>query len=102
MSFSADGNKLAWVGHDSSISVADATRDMATHKLKTQVCWYAPGIPWVHPRYTPGMYTPGIPWYFPRFDDFFLDPKIKFISHCYFTRLNLKKVGPLQFAFQSF
>lgn len=35
MSFSADGNKLAWVGHDSSISVADATRDMATHKLKT-------------------------------------------------------------------
>ena len=38
MSFSADGNKLAWVGHDSSISVADATRDMATHKLKTQVC----------------------------------------------------------------
>ena len=36
MSFSADGNKLAWVGHDSSISVADATRDMATHKLKTQ------------------------------------------------------------------
>ena len=38
VSFSADGNKLAWVGHDSSISVADATRDMATHKLKTQVC----------------------------------------------------------------
>jgi len=34
--FSADGNKLAWVGHDSSISVADATKDMATHKLKTQ------------------------------------------------------------------
>ena len=37
VSFSSDGNKLAWVGHDSSISVADATRDMATHKLKTQV-----------------------------------------------------------------
>lgn len=36
VSFSSDGNKLAWVGHDSSISVADATRDMATHKLKTQ------------------------------------------------------------------
>jgi actin related protein 2/3 complex subunit 1A/1B len=35
VSFSADGNKLAWVGHDSSISVADATRDMATHKLNT-------------------------------------------------------------------
>ena len=27
---------MAWVGHDASISVADATRDMATHKLKTQ------------------------------------------------------------------
>ena len=26
VSFSADGNKLAWVGHDSSISVADATK----------------------------------------------------------------------------
>jgi len=36
VSFSSDGNKLAWVGHDASISVADATRDMATHKLKTQ------------------------------------------------------------------
>ena len=36
VSFSVDGNKLVWVGHDSSISVADATRDMATHKLKTQ------------------------------------------------------------------
>jgi len=36
VSFSADGNKLVWVGHDSSISVADATRDMATHKLKTK------------------------------------------------------------------
>jgi len=48
VSFSADGNKLAWVGHDSSISVADATRDMATHKLKTQFLpllscvWIAP------------------------------------------------------------
>lgn len=33
--FSADGNKLAWVGHDSSVSVADATRGMAIYKLKT-------------------------------------------------------------------
>lgn len=35
VSFSGDGNKLAWVGHDSSISVADATRGMAIFKLKT-------------------------------------------------------------------
>jgi actin related protein 2/3 complex subunit 1A/1B len=35
VSFSADGNKLAWVGHDSSISVADATKGMAIFKLKT-------------------------------------------------------------------
>lgn len=35
VSFSSDGNKLAWVGHDSSISVADATRGMAIFKLKT-------------------------------------------------------------------
>ena len=27
VSFSGDGSKLAWVGHDSSISVADATKD---------------------------------------------------------------------------
>ena len=34
VSFSADGNKLAWVGHDSSISVADATKDMMVMKLR--------------------------------------------------------------------
>ncbi len=37
VSFSADGNKLAWVGHDSSLSVADATKGMAIYKLKTGV-----------------------------------------------------------------
>ena len=63
MSFSADGNKLAWVGHDSSISVADATRDMATHKLKTQVCR--------------------------DLTSFFLDPKIKLILIVYFQFLPL-------------
>jgi len=36
VSFSADGNRLAWVGHDSSVSVADATRGMAIYKLKTE------------------------------------------------------------------
>ena len=29
------GNRLAWVGHDSSLSVADATKGMAIFKLKT-------------------------------------------------------------------
>ena len=33
VSFSADGNRLAWVGHDSSVSVADATRGMAIYKV---------------------------------------------------------------------
>ena len=33
VSFSGDGNRLAWVGHDSSVSVADATRGMAIYKV---------------------------------------------------------------------
>ena len=28
VSFSASGNKMAWVGHDSSISVVDSANDM--------------------------------------------------------------------------
>lgn len=36
VSFSADGNKIAWVGHDSSINVADASKDKAIFKLKTK------------------------------------------------------------------
>lgn len=36
VSFSADGNKVAWVGHDSSINVADATQGKAVIKLKTE------------------------------------------------------------------
>ena len=35
VNFSPDGNRLAWVGHDSSISVADATKGMAIYKCKT-------------------------------------------------------------------
>ncbi|KAI1293620.1 Actin-related protein 2/3 complex subunit 1A [Halotydeus destructor] len=36
VSFSPDGNRLAWVSHDSSISVADATKNMTvvTHKTR--------------------------------------------------------------------
>lgn len=36
VSFSADGNKIAWVGHDSSIFVADALQGKGIYKLKTE------------------------------------------------------------------
>lgn len=36
VSFSGDGNRICWVGHDSSISVADASRAMAVVKLRTE------------------------------------------------------------------
>ena len=35
VSFSGDGNRLAWVGHDSSVSIADAANGMAICKLNT-------------------------------------------------------------------
>ena len=35
VAFSADGTRLAWVGHDSSISMADAANGMAVAKLRT-------------------------------------------------------------------
>lgn len=35
VSFSADGQKVAWVGHDSSISVVDAGNEMTVATLKT-------------------------------------------------------------------
>lgn len=34
--FSTDGNKICWVGHDSTINVADATSNNAVTKLKTE------------------------------------------------------------------
>ena len=37
VSFSGDGSKLAWVGHDSSISVADAAKDLMVMKLRTDL-----------------------------------------------------------------
>jgi len=37
VSFSASGNRLAWVGHDSSICVVDAGRGMAKTTLKTDL-----------------------------------------------------------------
>lgn len=35
VSFSATGDRVAWVGHDSSISVADATKGMAVSVIRT-------------------------------------------------------------------
>ncbi|KAJ6636474.1 Actin-related protein 2/3 complex subunit 1A-A [Pseudolycoriella hygida] len=36
VSFSADGNKVCWVAHDSTINVADASNKNESFKLKTQ------------------------------------------------------------------
>lgn len=36
VSFSADGNKIAWVGHDSSINIADAEQNKSVIKAKTE------------------------------------------------------------------
>lgn len=36
VSFSSDGNKICWVGHDSAINIADATSDNVVVKLKTE------------------------------------------------------------------
>ncbi|XP_054168046.1 actin-related protein 2/3 complex subunit 1A-like [Oppia nitens] len=40
VSFSPDGNRLAWVSHDSSISVADANRGMSISTFKTRYLPY--------------------------------------------------------------
>jgi len=37
VSFSASGSQLAWVAHDSSISVADAEKDMLVYRLRTDL-----------------------------------------------------------------
>lgn len=36
VSFSSDGNKICWVGHDSAINVADATAGNQVFKVKTE------------------------------------------------------------------
>lgn len=36
VSFSPDGNKICWVSHDSTINVADATKDGSVIKLRTE------------------------------------------------------------------
>ena len=35
VNFNSSGDKLAWVGHDSSISVADAAKEMAVSVVQT-------------------------------------------------------------------
>lgn len=35
VSFSSSGDRVAWVGHDSSISVADAARGMSISVIRT-------------------------------------------------------------------
>lgn len=49
VALSPDGNKVCWVGHDSSITVADATREMAQSQLKTEFLPFT-SITWVTPR----------------------------------------------------
>jgi len=48
VSFSSDGNKICWIGHDSSISVADATNGNNVIRCKTQ---YLPFLAceWISP-----------------------------------------------------
>lgn len=49
VAFSPDGNKVCWVGHDSSITVVDATREMTKSQLKTEFLPYI-AITWITPR----------------------------------------------------
>jgi len=49
VSFSADGNKLAWVSHDSSISVADAANEMVVKKLSTKFLPFLSCV-WISPN----------------------------------------------------
>jgi len=49
VNFSADGNKLAWVAHDSSISVADATKENAVFNFKTKFLPFLSCI-WIAPN----------------------------------------------------
>jgi len=46
VSFSADGNRVCWVGHDSSLTVADASKEMSKTQLKTQYLPFT-SVSWV-------------------------------------------------------
>jgi actin related protein 2/3 complex subunit 1A/1B len=49
VAFSGDGNRVCWVGHDSSVSVADATRQMTVNKLRTEFLPFLSCV-WVGPN----------------------------------------------------
>lgn len=46
VSFSGDGGRVCWVGHDSSLTVADASREMAKSQLKTKYLPFT-AVTWV-------------------------------------------------------
>lgn len=46
VSFSSDGNRVCWVGHDSSLTVADAGKEMAKTQLKTEYLPFT-SVTWV-------------------------------------------------------
>lgn len=46
VSFSGDGGRVCWVGHDSSLTVADASREMAKSQLKTEYLPFT-AVTWV-------------------------------------------------------
>jgi actin related protein 2/3 complex subunit 1A/1B len=49
VSFSSDGNKVAWVAHDSSINVVDATNGQNVIKIKTEYLPFLSTI-WINPN----------------------------------------------------
>lgn len=49
VSFSASGDKIAWVSHDSIISVVDASQSMTVSKLKTDFLPFMT-CTWINPR----------------------------------------------------
>jgi len=64
VAFSHDGSKVAWVGHDSSVNIADAGNGMRVAKLKTaqlpmlSVVWIsANSVLAAGHNYTPGVFT---------------------------------------------
>ncbi|XP_017483034.1 PREDICTED: actin-related protein 2/3 complex subunit 1A [Rhagoletis zephyria] len=48
VSFSADGNKICWIGHDSCINIADATNGNAVVRCKTQYLPFLSCV-WISP-----------------------------------------------------
>ena len=50
VSFSSDGNRLSWVSHDSSISVADAGKQSSVVTLRTRFLPYL-SLVWSSPQH---------------------------------------------------